>query len=113
VFLDGSPKSATCIRAESACEASADVNEAKRDISYTPGGLAQLTPSESSNAHVIVVKDQREAINNAFHARRVDVQASHPAPTVRLPGLDGKKRPEKLMVGIYDIFIERSLSCVS
>src|SRR4029077_325555 len=55
-----------------------------------PGGVAQLTPSESPNAHVIVVKDQRKAIKNALHARRVDVQASHPAPTLRLSRTDGR-----------------------
>jgi hypothetical protein len=41
------------------------------DMSNTPGGMAELTPSESPSAHEIVVKDQREAIKNVLHAQRV------------------------------------------
>jgi hypothetical protein len=97
----------TCVRAAPRCSESAVVNEAKRDISYTPGGMASLTPSESPGPHVIVVKDQRETIKNAFHACRVF--KLHMCVVVRTRLQEAAGEPA---VEIYEIFIEPFLSCI-
>jgi hypothetical protein len=66
-----------------------------------------LTSSESPSPHVIVVKDQRETIKNAFHACRVFKLHMREVARLRLQEAAGERA-----VGIYEIFIEPVLSCI-